>query len=49
MSRRTPHCIPEGAAAIGGQIGSGISVKKVSERNNFSLTKYICVRTLEPS
>jgi len=49
MSRRTPHCIPEGVAAIGGQIGSSISVKKVFERNNFSLAKHICIRTLEPS
>jgi len=38
MSRSTPRCIPEGAAAVGGQIGSSISVKIVLERNWFSLT-----------
>lgn len=39
MSRCTPECIPKGAAALGCQIRSRISLKIGLERNNFSLIK----------
>jgi hypothetical protein len=44
MSRCAPDCIPKGAAALGRQIRSSISLKIGLERNNFSLIKQVYVR-----
>jgi hypothetical protein len=45
MSRCAPDCIPKGAAALGRQIRSSISLKIRLERNNFSLIMQIYFRT----